>query len=144
MTMNRTKRNKIYACASLLLILSVVHAQQQTAPANTETTRASADSGLVVSYTSELTPIVINKIHNWIVHLETADGTNVAGAQIVAIGGMPIHDHGLPTLPRMTRELGDGDYLLEGMKFHMNGWWQVTVSIDVNDNRDSVIFDLVL
>jgi hypothetical protein len=42
---------------------------------------------------------------------------------------MPEHDHGLPTKPRITEELGGGDYRLEGMRFHMSGYWEVVVSI---------------
>jgi hypothetical protein len=57
---------------------------------------------------------------------------------------MLVHDHGLPTLPLATQNLGDGDYLVEGMKFHMNGWWQVTLSIVSGDDSDSVTFDLQL
>ena len=38
---------------------------------------------------------------------------------------MPRHGHGLPTKPRVTRPLGNGDHLVEGMKFNMGGWWVV-------------------
>lgn len=98
----------------------------------------------LVSYESQLQPISINRIHNWVVHVKTSDGSPVAGATITLIGGMPDHDHGLPTLPLATRYLGDGDYLVEGMKFHMNGWWQITISITVAGSSDSVTFDLQL
>jgi hypothetical protein len=30
------------------------------------------------------------------------------------------------------------------MKFHMNGWWQVTISITVNGRSDAATFDLQL
>ncbi len=57
---------------------------------------------------------------------------------------MPEHDHGLPTRPRVTRELGAGDYLVEGMKFHMHGAWQVTFAISTQEATDSVLFDVEL
>lgn len=97
-----------------------------------------------ISYESGLRPISINRIHNWVVHIETSDGSPVADAMITLIGGMPEHDHGLPTLPLATQYLGDGDYLVEGMKFHMNGWWQITISITVAGDSDSVTFELQL
>ena len=55
-------------------------------------------------------------------------------------GGMPAHDHGLPSRPRVTRALGDGAYLLEGLKFHMNGRWEVRLDIEVGGNTDAVVF----
>ena len=43
---------------------------------------------------------------------------------------MPQHGHGLPTRPQVTRELADGTYLIEGMKFSMTGWWEIKLAID--------------
>jgi len=104
-----------------------------------------SDAGMfLISYESGLQPISINRIHNWVVHIETSDGSPVADATITLVGGMPSHDHGLPTMPLATQYLGDGDYLVEGMKFHMNGWWQVTISITGAGDNDSVTFDLQL
>lgn len=97
-----------------------------------------------LSYEPGLQPISINRIHSWVVHVETPDGSPVEDATLTFAGGMPAHDHGLPTLPLATEYLGDGDYLVEGMKFHMNGWWQVTISITVAGVNDTVTFDLQL
>ena len=126
-----------------LLVATVLFAA--TGAVAQETTSKTSDKGkFVVSYESELQPPAINKIHNWIVHVESADGTSIDDAAITLVGGMPVHDHGLPTLPLATQNLGDGNYLVEGMKFHMNGWWQVTLSIASGDENDSVTFDLQL
>ena len=57
---------------------------------------------------------------------------------------MPIHDHGLPTAPRVTAELGNGDYRLEGVRFQMPGRWVVELAIDAAPGTDSVAFDLNL
>ncbi len=59
-------------------------------------------------------------------------------------GGMPQHGHGLPTKPRITKNLGDGKYLVEGMRFSMNGWWEIKFDIDSGNRKDSVTFNLVL
>ena len=97
-----------------------------------------------VSYTSQLEPLTINRIHDWIIHVEDAEGAPVDGASVSITGGMPEHNHGLPTDPRMTRSLGNGDYLVEGMRFHMNGNWALTVTIDADDRRDTVVIALTI
>lgn len=97
-----------------------------------------------VSYESEMRPIVINRIHSWVFHVETPGGKPVAGATISVTGGMPLHNHGLPTDPRMTAELGDGNYRFEGLRFHMGGDWELLVTIDVEGRRDTVIIPLTI
>jgi hypothetical protein len=57
---------------------------------------------------------------------------------------MPQHGHGLPTQPRVTEELGDGRYRLDGMKFSMTGWWEMKVKIDAAPGKDQVTFNTVL
>ena len=97
-----------------------------------------------VSYSSELEPITINQIHDWIVHLKTIGGKPVPDAQIIISGGMPAHNHGLPTSPRSTQYLGNGDYLIEGMRFHMAGYWEITVTINTGGVSDRVLIPLEL
>jgi hypothetical protein len=97
-----------------------------------------------VSYVSRLDPLTINRIHNWVIHIESADGAPVDGAIISVTGGMPKHNHGLPTAPRMTQSLGNGDYVLEGMRFHMKGYWELTVTVDADGRRDTVIIPLTI
>jgi len=97
----------------------------------------------MVSYTAvsgDNTPL--NRMVQWKVHVDDALGTPVDGAKIEVGGGMPEHGHGLPTKPRITEELGGGDYLLEGLKFTMPGWWQVTLKIHAADGDDNVTFNL--
>jgi hypothetical protein len=57
---------------------------------------------------------------------------------------MPQHGHGLPTQPLVTAYLGDGTYLVEGMKFQMGGWWVVDFTIEANGQSDTVRFNLSL
>lgn len=103
------------------------------------------DKGLYrVSFTSDLDPISINQMHTWTLHVETADGQVVEEAIILVDGGMPQHGHGLPTSPQVTQYLGDGDYLVEGIKFQMGGWWEVKFNIRANGQSDDVTFNLIL
>lgn len=97
-----------------------------------------------VSYTSELSPLTINKIHRWVFHIEDATGKPVNNAVVSLTGGMPEHNHGLPTNPRMTEALGDGDYVLEGMRFHMTGYWELTVTVEADGRRDTVVIPLTI
>ena len=107
-------------------------------------TERTTDNGVFnVSYTSE-EAISINKMHTWTLHVETADGQPVEDATITVDGGMPQHGHGLPTAPQVTEYLGNGDYLVEGMKFQMGGWWEVKFNISAGDLTDTITFNLTL
>jgi hypothetical protein len=104
-----------------------------------------SDSGL---YRAELAPdampITVRKMHVWTVTLRTAAGAPLTGASIAIDGGMPQHGHGLPTAPQMTKELGNGRYQIEGVKFNMRGWWTFTLAVTGPDGADVVTFNLML
>ena len=97
-----------------------------------------------VSATSRLDPVVINETHAWTLHIETADGSPVTDAEITIDGGMPEHNHGFPTSPRVTENLGEGDYLLEGMRFNMGGVWVLTLEISSGEQSDTVTLEVEL
>jgi hypothetical protein len=86
----------------------------------------------------------INQMHSWKVKLTTPQGTPVHGATFVVDGGMPQHGHGLPTQPRVTREVEDGTYALDGMKFSMTGWWEVKLTIRGPQGVDKVTFNTMI
>lgn len=86
----------------------------------------------------------INQIHSWQVTLATPDGRPLPGATFAVDGGMPQHGHGLPTRPRVTRDLGNGAYQLDGMKFSMTGWWEVKLAIQGPSGADKVTFNTVV
>ncbi|WP_051975305.1 FixH family protein [Cupriavidus necator] len=86
----------------------------------------------------------VNQLHTWKVKLATLGGKPVKGAQFAVGGGMPQHGHGYPTQPRVTREIEDGTYLLEGMKFSMSGWWELKLGIRAEPGPDQVTFNIVI
>jgi len=100
--------------------------------------------GLVVTYSTPDGPVEINRMHSWILHVEDADGDAVTGAEIEVDGGMPAHDHGLPTRPRVTREIGDGDYRLDGVRFHMGGHWEISVTVTTDAGSETIVIPLEL
>ncbi len=97
-----------------------------------------------LSYQSQVDPISINQIHNWILHLETAEGQTVSAAEMTLKGGMPEHDHGLPTKPRISASQDEGYYLVEGIRFHMRGHWELEFKINHGTNIDTVLIPLDL
>lgn len=103
--------------------------------------RPTAEGRYVVTLQPPAATPAINQLHSWQVRLETPAGQPVGRARITVDGGMPQHGHGLPTRPRVTRELADGTYLLEGMKFSMTGWWEIKLAIQAVDGEDKVTFN---
>ena len=83
-----------------------------------------------------VTPPPINQIHTWTVHVATL------------MASRSERDHRrrwryAAARPRLAhpaaghRHLGNGDYLVEGMKFQMGGWWVVDFTIDANGQPDT-------
>lgn len=107
-------------------------------------TRPSIGNKYVVTLQPPTRPAAINQLHAWQVKLSTPGGLPVTHARILVDGGMPQHGHGLPTDPQVTRELPDGGYLIEGMKFSMTGWWQIKLAIDGPAGVDRVVFNTVV
>ena len=106
---------------------------------------ASGKNRFRVAFRSAMDPIPINKLHEWTVHVETADGRPVEGASIKVSGSMPAHRHGMPTEPKMTADLGAGDYRVEGMKFQMRGDWEIYIDVASADGQsDMATLPLVL
>lgn len=98
-------------------------------------------------YVVELAPpetVRVNQIHSWRVTVKTPSGEPVPQAAIRVSGGMPEHGHGFPTQPRVTAQAQPGQYLLEGMKFNMTGWWEIKLDVASAHGQDGVTFNTVL
>lgn len=146
----RTRRWIIGIGIGVVLLLTAAYGVMQyrmgSVPANLDlaTTQRSSRGVYQVRYTPDGGPVAINQLHRWTIHVATPDGEPVSDAAITVDGGMPQHGHGLPTAPQVTKDLGNGAYLVEGMKFQMGGWWVVDFTIDAHGERDTVRFNLVL
>ncbi len=91
----------------------------------------------------ETAPFQKGKLLNTTILVAGQDGKGVQGLQIGVDGGMPQHGHGLPTKPRVTQDLGNGRYQVQGLKFNMGGWWELKF-IFAGAPNDSVVFNLDL
>jgi hypothetical protein len=107
-------------------------------------TRTTEGGLYVSSLQPDISPVPVGATHSWTVEVATPDGAPVEGAVISIEGGMPHHGHGLPTSPRVTQSLGEGRYLIEGVKFNMPGWWTLTLHIDGSSGPDEATFNLRL
>jgi len=127
-------------------LLALAIASGCSAPSNLDV--ALTHSTKEHAYTVVLVPPdakpAINQIHSWKIKLATANGAPISKARISVDGGMPQHGHGLPTQPQVTKELEDGTYLLEGMKFSMTGWWEIKLAIETASGIDKVTFNTVV
>lgn len=117
-----------------------------TAPANLDLSldKATSKGSYRVTLVPPAETVAINKMHSWQVKVATTVGQPVTDATIGVDGGMPQHLHGLPTKPRVTRELAPGVYLVEGMKFSMPGWWEIKFDVRASLGSDNVTFNAVL
>lgn len=133
-------------CATLLAA-GLAAAPVTARPANLDLSldRTSDHGVFHIRVRSATTPVPLGHIHQWTVHITDAAGHPVSGAAMAVDGGMPDHHHGLPTAPRATPAPTVGDYVINGMKFSMTGWWVLKLSVrSSEDQADTVTFNVVL
>lgn len=134
-----------FAALALTTVLIGCMASAQS-PTNLDYSRTrTSESGVYrATIVTQGDSIPTGKLQSWTLHLETANGAPVDVATVSIDGGMPQHGHGLPTKPQVTRALGDGNHLVEGMKFNMGGWWVVKFRVSSSAGSDSLVFNLSL
>jgi hypothetical protein len=138
---------RIFPIISVLLFAAVAGcAMLAGAPPDLDVrlTRPSEKLAYVVAMRPMEQQVPINRLHAWEIRVTSAAGVPVTHARIAFDGGMPQHGHGFPTSPRVTEELGDGRYRLDGMKFSMSGWWEMKLAIDSALGADKVTFNTVI
>jgi hypothetical protein len=135
---------KIFFTLSLITFAALSACMSPPTGLNLSLDRPTAHEKYLVEVRSLADPIAINKMHAWEIRLRSPSGAPVSGARISVGGGMPQHGHGFPTQPKVTKELGDGRYLLEGMKFSMPGWWELKLKVDAASGADEITFNTII
>lgn len=137
----------LFSLVALVIIVAIYMGWRMTyLPANLDlsTSHATQNGLFEVAYEPTDNTIPINELHTWTLIVTTPEGQTVDDAQITVDGDMPQHGHGLATQPQVTQYLGDGKYLVEGLKFQMGGWWVMDFTINANGQTDTAQFNLVL
>ena len=104
----------------------------------------SENGHFLAGYRAEQPPITLNTTHTWVLTVTTPASTPVDSAIVTVDGGMPGHNHGLPTQPQVTKTEASGIYRVEGVRFQMPGAWFMTFTIQADGVTDKVTFPFTL
>lgn len=147
MPFNLSRRAILFGIPALVIVAVAAGAVwMMRVPADLDLSRekVTAAGHYIAAISPQQEPVSIGSLHAWTVTLTDREGRPVDGAHFTIDGGMPQHGHGLPTLPAVTRDMGEGRYLVEGVKFNMPGWWELKFAIEGSSGTDDVTFNLVL
>ena len=131
------------ACSHAMMMIHGTGAKRPAAGEFGLGPRTSAE-GRYVATLEPATPLRPRQMQTVRVSVRDADGRAIDEARISVDGGMPQHGHGLPTRPRVTRNIGDGIYEIEGVRFNMGGWWEFKLSVKTDSGADVITFNLKL
>jgi hypothetical protein len=131
------------ACSHAMMMIHHTGAKRPAASEFGLGPRPSAE-GRYVATLEPARPLRPRQMQTVRVSVRDAEGRAIDAARISIDGGMPQHGHGLPTRPRVTRDLGNGMYEIEGVRFNMGGWWEFTLAIAASRGADTVTFNLDL
>lgn len=146
MTSRRTYLIVVGVIAAIVFTLSAFGKSRVERPAAEEfgTGPRTSAQGLYVVTLQDATDLKPRKMYTLQATVVDKSGQPVTGASITVDGGMPQHGHGLPTRPRVTKELGSGAYEISGVRFNMGGWWEFKLTITTPAGTDTVTFNLSL
>jgi hypothetical protein len=98
-----------------------------------------------VSLVDVPSPLPVDTMHAWRIRVIDKDGKAAEGLTIEMLGGMPQHGHGLPNVPAVSVSGQPGEYMIEGITFHMPGVWQVGFALSGADGKkDEVRRDVMV
>ncbi|MEZ9903001.1 hypothetical protein BCT04_15255 [Vibrio breoganii] len=116
-------------------------------PEHIDTSTQITSAGISIAYfalVDNSSSVPLNKIHSWKIVITKRDGSPVTNAEIETIAEMPEHLHGMTTTPTISETDVAGEYLIEGMNFHMPGWWVASFDVSGYGSRALVRFHLVV
>lgn len=141
----RGSRRTILVSLAVIVGLTVTPAFARPKDLDRSLDRASDHGVFRIAVQSTRAPIPLFRVHQWSLRITDPSGRPVSDASVSIDGGMPDHRHGLPTAPRTTSTEAAGDYVINGVKFSMPGWWVLKLAVQAPDGRaDTITFNLVL
>lgn len=79
-------------------------------------------------------PIPLNALFTLDLKVKKNEGGALqAGTTILVDATMPDHNHGMNTLPVLAPGKEQGNYVVQGMLFHMPGLWEISIKIQEGD-----------
>jgi hypothetical protein len=140
--------SKLFTTATIFIILlasgCATRSEAPAAKIDFSLSHASDEKRFMVAIRPMIEPPPVNQIHNWEIKVTNPKGEPVQKALFYIGGGMPDHGHGFPTSPRVVREPSPGTYVLDGVKFNMNGRWEIKLAIQAGEVFDIVTFNTIV
>lgn len=130
-----------WSAPALMMVLLLLGTTESLRAATDETGFVSSQNGSFrVRFVSGVQHLPLNVMHAWTLQLQNSEGKPLSGAQLTLIGGMPAHNHGLPSAPQVLPMAEPGFYRVEGLRFHMQGEWvlELTVQHEGREDRASL------
>ena len=114
-------------------------------PADLDLARTqTSNNGAFVATIEPPAAIVIGEAQTWTIEVTMTNGSSLRLEDVTIDGGMPAHGHGMPDEPKVTRDLGEGRFTVEGVTLSMAGWWVVNVHVATPGGPDQATFNVVL
>lgn len=83
-----------------------------------------------------------NKLQQITVAVTRAGGQPVIDAKMTISGKARDVVRHLPTEPRVTKNLGGGKYLVEGLRFNMAGSWLLEFEVEADADKDKAVLEV--
>jgi len=91
----------------------------------------------MVAYSTMPGTVPLNEDFMVMVNLSDMDGVPLQATSVSVDATMPEHGHGMNVIP-MVMDMGEGMWHADGMRFHMEGYWELAVEVD----GELVTFDI--
>jgi hypothetical protein len=142
--MTIAKQHAVVALLAGVMVLAACGHAQKPAESEFGLGPRKSTQGYFVATLQSPDPLRVRKMQTVQVAIQDAYGKAIDGATITVDGGMPEHGHGLPTQPRVTKNLGNGVYQIEGVRFNMGGWWEFKLAVTTPTATDNITFNIQL
>ena len=106
--------------------------------------QTSSDGAFFIMYTADPDPIPLDQNFNltFMVHDGEDHNTILEDVESLSLDAtMPGHGHGMNTTPTVTKN-ENGTFAVEGMLFHMEGHWKVTVETTRSGTTEDTTFNV--